>query len=52
MSGPIVRSGPSSQYSQNWDQVFAKKAKTQKTKAQKKSAAQPGKKRAPRKKKK
>lgn len=23
MSGPIVRSGPSSEYSKNWDSVFA-----------------------------
>lgn len=25
MSGPIVRSGPSAEYSSNWDKVFAKK---------------------------
>jgi len=25
MSGPIVRSGPSPEFSQNWDSVFGKK---------------------------
>ena len=28
MGGPIVRSGPSKEFSDNWDQVFAKKKKT------------------------
>ena len=26
MSGPIVRSGPSPEFSKNWDSVFAKKS--------------------------
>jgi hypothetical protein len=27
MSGPIVRSGPSPEFSRNWDSVFGKKSK-------------------------
>jgi hypothetical protein len=45
MSGPIVRSGPSPEFSKNWDSVFGKKQGA-------KSAAQPAKKAAPKKKKK
>ena len=35
MSGPIVRSGPSLQYSDNWDAIFGKKQ----TKKKKKTAS-------------
>lgn len=28
MSGPIVRSGASPQFSKNWDNIFGKKSKT------------------------
>ena len=38
MSGPIVRSGPTPEYSSNWDKVFAKK-KTAKKKSSTTSAA-------------
>ena len=45
MSGPIVRSGPTKDYSDNWDSVFAGKPKKKaaakksgKTTAKKKSA--------------
>jgi hypothetical protein len=47
MPGPIVRSGPSQQYQQNWSAAFGKK-KSESAK----SAAKPVKKRAARKKKK
>ena len=35
MSGPIVRSGPSTQYTENWDNIFGDKkpAKAKKKKA-------------------
>lgn len=46
MSGPIVRSGPTPEYSDNWDSVFGKKPR--KTKA----AAKPAKKKPAKKKKK
>lgn len=46
MSGPIVRSGPSPEFSKNWDKVFAKK------KGGAKSAATPAKKAVTKKKKK
>ena len=36
MSGPIVRSGPTKQYSQNWDGVFSS---TKKKKATKKATS-------------
>ena len=36
MSGPIVRSGPSKEFSENWDSVFS--GKKAKPKAQKKAA--------------
>ena len=42
MSGPIVRSGPSKKFTEQWDSVFGdKKAKTKKstTKATKKKTA-------------
>ena len=41
MSGPIVRSGPSKKFTENWDTVFGdKKAKPKKTpKAAKKKTA-------------
>jgi len=29
MSGPIVRSGPSPEYSKNWDEVFSSKKETE-----------------------
>lgn len=45
MSGPIVRSGPSPEFSKNWDNVFGKKAAA-------KTAAPKAKKAAPKKKKK
>jgi hypothetical protein len=50
MSGPIVRSGPSPEFSKNWDSVFAKKAGTKA--AAKATTASKGKKSAPKKKKK
>lgn len=37
MSGPIVRSGASPEFSKNWDQIFAKK-KTTKTASKAKTA--------------
>jgi hypothetical protein len=52
MSGPIVRTGPTKQFTQNWDSVFGKKsggksaaAKTAKTAkpAKKAKAAKPAK---------
>jgi hypothetical protein len=42
MSGPIVRSGPSPEFSRNWDNVFGKgkkKAAASKAAAPKKKAA-------------
>lgn len=33
MSGPIVRSGASAEYSNNWDAAFGKKKKTAKKKS-------------------
>ncbi len=45
MSGPIVRSGPSKEFSDNWEQVFGKK------KAKPKASAKPAKKKAKKKKK-
>lgn len=42
MSGPIVRSGPSKKFTEQWDSVFADKkpaAKKSATKATKKKAA-------------
>ena len=30
MSGPIVRSGPSPEFSKNWENVFGKKSPTEK----------------------
>ena len=50
MSGPIVRSGPSPEFSKNWDNVFGKKSGT-KT-ASKPATATKAKKSAPKKKKK
>jgi hypothetical protein len=49
MSGPIIRSGPSSRYSQNWEAVFAGKKKAAPTKAAAKATAKkpPRKKRKP-----
>jgi len=46
MSGPIVRSGPSGKFTENWDGVFG--AKTAKSK---KTAAKPAKKKVVKKKK-
>ena len=48
MSGPIVRSGPSPEFSKNWDSVFAKKSGAKTAKA---ATASKGKKLAPKKKK-
>ena len=39
MSGPIVRSGPSLQYSENWDTIFGKKPTKKKKKAASKTQA-------------
>ena len=41
MSGPIVRSGPSKKFTENWDSVFGGKtaAKKKATKSTKKKAA-------------
>ena len=47
MSGPIVRSGPSSKYTENWDSAFGEK----KAKPKKKAAAKPAKKKTAKKKK-
>jgi hypothetical protein len=33
MSGPIVRSGPTPEFSRNWDSVFAKKSAKSSAKA-------------------
>lgn len=57
MSGPIVRSGPSPQFTQNWDSVFGGKKgasakSTAKKPAAKKTAAKATKKKAAKKKKK
>lgn len=46
MSGPIVRSGPSKQFSANWDSVFGNKAAKPK-----KTAAKPAKRKAAKRKK-
>ena len=48
MSGPIVRSGPSKKFSENWDSVFADK----KPKAKKAKTAAAAKKKTAKKKKK
>ncbi|HEV3005521.1 MAG TPA: hypothetical protein VGX78_13740 [Pirellulales bacterium] len=47
MSGPIVRSGPSPEFSKNWDSVFGKKP----GKSAAKAAAAPAKKAAKKRKK-
>jgi hypothetical protein len=39
MSGPIVRSGPSPQFSKNWDSVFGKGGKKSAVPATKKEAS-------------
>lgn len=39
MSGPIVRSGPSSKYSNNWEQAFSGKKTKKKTSTQPKAKA-------------
>jgi hypothetical protein len=44
MSGPIVRSGPSTTYSKNWDAVFGKTPAKAKKKATAPSTAKPAKK--------
>lgn len=38
MSGPIVRSGATPEFSRNWDQIFAKKKKTTKAAGKTKTA--------------
>jgi hypothetical protein len=38
MSGPIVRTGPSLQYSENWDAIFGKKTAKKTAKKKKKAA--------------
>lgn len=48
MSGPIVRSGPSPEFSRNWDGVFGKKSA--KTAAEPKAKAKTAKKAAKKKK--
>ncbi len=48
MSGPIVRSGPSPEFTKNWDSVFTKKP----AKSTAKAATAPAKKAAKKKKKK
>jgi hypothetical protein len=50
MGGPIVRSGPTPEFSRNWDQVFAGKKQAKTAKAAKKKAAAPKKAKAPKKK--
>ncbi len=44
MSGPIVRSGPSPEFTKNWDQVFGKKAAQSGAKAVKPAKKKPSKK--------
>ncbi len=38
MSGPIVRSGPSPEFSENWEKIFGKDAAASKSKKSKKPA--------------
>ena len=38
MSGPIVRSGPTPEYSSNWDKVFGKKKKAKASSSKKKTS--------------
>ncbi len=47
MSGPIVRSGPSKEFSDNWDQVFGKKKKTATAKKKPAKAKKAAKKKKP-----
>lgn len=51
MSGPIVRSGPSPEFSKNWDNVFGKSAASGKSATSKKSAKKAAAKKKPVKKK-
>lgn len=51
MSGPIVRSGPSPQFTQNWDGIFGKSSGGKKSTA-KKAPAKAAKKKTAKKKKK
>jgi len=49
MSGPIVRTGATPEYWENWDQIFGKKSKKKaapKKKSAKKADAKPAKKKA------
>jgi hypothetical protein len=39
MGGPIVRSGPTPEFSKNWEQAFGKKSAAAKPKPSKKKAA-------------
>jgi len=39
MSGPIVRSGPSPEFSKNWDKVFGSKKETEEQNEQSKDDA-------------
>lgn len=49
MSGPIVRSGPSPEFSKNWENVFGKKKKSAATAAKDEQPPKPaaGKKKKP-----
>lgn len=44
MSGPIVRSGPSPEFTKNWEQVFGKKSAQTDAKAAKAAQPKPAKK--------
>ncbi len=44
MSGPIVRSGPSPEFTKNWEQIFGKKPAQGGVKAVKPAKKTPGKK--------
>lgn len=51
MSGPIVRSGPSPKFSENWESIFGKKSKGAKATKKAAAKARSAKKAAPKKKK-
>jgi hypothetical protein len=50
MSGPIVRSGASPEFSKNWDSIFGKQSKGSQPKANKSDKAKSPKKKAAKKK--
>lgn len=50
MSGPIVRSGPSPEYSKNWELAFGKKKAAKKSNSESKSKSSKAKKKTTKKK--